>query len=99
MLKGYPIVESNSVPSVTTTGTVTDIVFVDCSQILHASDPVVDIQSSEEASLQMDSAPATPPTPLVSMFQQNMLAIRADQFQFWAKRHTGCVAIITGFAV
>jgi HK97 family phage major capsid protein len=88
-LKGYPWVESNTIPLGT-------MILADCSQILHAADPVVDIEASNEASLQMDSAPATPPTPLVSLWQQNMLGIKAEQYQYWAKRHDGCVAMITG---
>jgi HK97 family phage major capsid protein len=89
-LKGYPVVESTAVLS-------SMIILAECSEILLASDPVVDVTSSEEASLQMDSAPATPPTPLVSMFQQNMMAIKAEQFIYWVKRHTGCVTYISAF--
>ena len=88
-LKGYPWVESNTIPLGTA-------ILVDCSQVLHAADPVVDIEASNEASLQMDSAPATPPAPLISLWQQNMLGIKAEQYQYWAKRHIGCVAVVTG---
>jgi HK97 family phage major capsid protein len=88
-LKGYPIVDSNTIAAGT-------IILVDCSQVLHAADPVVDIEASQEASLQMDSAPATPPAPLISLWQQNMLGIKAEQYQYWIKRHTGCVAVVTG---
>jgi HK97 family phage major capsid protein len=88
-LKGYPIIASNTIPLGT-------IILIDCSQVLHAADPVVDIEASSEASLQMDTAPATPPTPMVSLWQQNMLGIKAEQYQYWAKRHPGCVALITG---
>jgi HK97 family phage major capsid protein len=98
--RGYPIVESNSVPtSGPSPGPAgqTDLVLMDCSQIFHASDPIVDIQASNEASLQMDSAPATPPAPLVSMFQQNMLAIRAEQYQYWVRRHALSVGYVSIF--
>jgi HK97 family phage major capsid protein len=100
MLKGYPIVESNNVPTDTVPNPDTTILaLVDCSEIFHASDPVVDISTSTEASLQMDSAPATPPTTMASMFQQNMMAIKAEQFQYWVKRHAGCATYISGFQV
>ena len=89
-LKGYPIVESTAVPP-------DMIILGDWSQVLHASDPVVDIQSSEEASVQMDSAPATPPTPMVSFWQQNLMGIKAEQYQYWVKRHALCVTYISGF--
>lgn len=96
--RGYPVVETNNVPttSVAPIGQ-TLLILADCSQIFHASDPVVDVQASNEASLQMDSAPATPATPLVSMFQQNMLAIRAEQYQYWVRRHDKSVGYISGF--
>jgi HK97 family phage major capsid protein len=90
-LKGYPVIESNSIP-------VSTVILVECSQVLYASDPVVDIEASQEASLQLDTAPATPPNPVVSLWQQNMLGIKAEQYQYWTKRHDGCVAVGTGIA-
>jgi len=92
--RGYQIVETNNVGAA---AGVTNLILLDCSQIFHAEDPVIDVQASNEASLQMDSAPATPATPLVSMFQQNMLAIRAEQYQYWVRRHDKVVGMITGF--
>jgi HK97 family phage major capsid protein len=88
---GYPIYESNSVP----TG---DLILADASQIFLADDGMVDIETSSEASLQLDSAPATPPTPLVSLWQMNMLGIKAERYMYWVKRHNGCVALISGYA-
>ena len=100
MLKGYPIIESNNIgTNATPDPDTTSIILGDWSQVLYASDPVIDLSSSSEASLQMDSAPATPPTPLVSMFQQNMLAIKAEQYNYWAKRHANAVVVLTGFPV
>jgi hypothetical protein len=88
-LKDYTVIESNSIP-------VSTVILVECSQVPYASDPVVDIEASQEASLQLDSAPATPPNPVVSLWQQNMLGIRAEQYQYWTKRDDGCVAVGTG---
>ena len=45
----------------------------------------------------MDSAPATPPTPLVSLWQQNMLGIKAERFIYWLRRRDGVVQVISGF--
>jgi HK97 family phage major capsid protein len=96
--RGYPVVESNNIfTSVSAPAGQSNIILLDCSQIFHASDPVIDVQASNEASLQLDSAPATPPTPLVSMFQMNMLAIRAEQYQYWVRRHDKAVGYISGF--
>jgi HK97 family phage major capsid protein len=98
LFRGIQIIESNNIPTATdATAGQTDLVLLDCSQIFHASDPVVDVQASNEASLQMDTAPATPPAPLVSLWQQNMLGIRAEQYQYWVRRHDKVVGYISGF--
>src|SRR6185312_4434008 len=97
LFRGIQIIESNNIPTATDVNAgQTDLVLLDCSQIFHASDPVVDVQASNEASLQMDSAPATPPAPLVSLWQQNMLGIRAEQYQYWTRRHDKVVGYISG---
>ena len=43
-----------------------------------ADDGQTMVDTSKEASLQADSAPATPPTPLISLWQQNLLGIKAE---------------------
>jgi HK97 family phage major capsid protein len=95
---GYPILTSNSIPvSTGATPGQTDLILLDASQIFYADDGMVDIETSSEASIQMDTAPATPPTPLVSLWQQNLLGIKAERYQYWTKRHVGCVAYISAF--
>jgi HK97 family phage major capsid protein len=93
-LFGIPVVISGYQ---TVTAGKSSVVLVDQSQLMVADDGQVMIDTSTEASLQMDSAPATPPTPLISLFQQNMLAIKAERFIYWAMRKAGAVQIITGF--
>lgn len=95
--RGYPVITSTTIPLGTPAAGQTFMILLDANEIFHAEDPVVDVQASNEASLQMDSAPATPPTPLVSMFQQNMLAIRAEQYQYWLRRRDATVGMITAF--
>jgi hypothetical protein len=49
----------------------------------------VQIDVSREATLQMDSAPDSPPTAstvMYSLFQNNGVAIRAERYINWAKR-------------
>jgi HK97 family phage major capsid protein len=95
---GYPILTSNSIPVGTGANAgKTSLILLDASQIFYADDGMVDIETSAEASIQMDSAPATPPTPLISLWQQNMLGIKAERYQYWTKRHTGCVGYISNF--
>lgn len=93
-LLGIPVVVSNNV---TVTAGKSSIILVDQSQLMVADDGQVTVDTSTEASLQLDSAPATPPTPLVSLWQQNMLGIKAERYIYWVMRRAGAVQIITGF--
>ena len=63
-------------------------------------DGAVSIDSSTEASLQMDSAPASPAdatTVYVSLFQTNTVALRAERFANW-KRVGASVKYLTAAA-
>jgi len=98
-LAGFPIIESNHVA--TDGAGLTNLILLDASHIFHASDPTIDVTASNEASLRMDTAPTTPPaadtSPLVSLWQQNMLGIKAEQYQYWMRRRDAVVGMITGF--
>jgi hypothetical protein len=68
--------------------------------ILFADDGGVAIDVSREASLQMDSAPASPAdatTVLVSLWQHNMVGLRAERFVNW-KRVGASVKYLTAAA-
>jgi len=91
---GIPVIVSNNV---TVTGGKSSLVLLDQSQLMVADDGQVVIDTSTEASLQSDSAPATPPTPLISLWQQNLLGIKAERFIYWMMRRAGAVQVITGF--
>jgi len=93
-LMGIPVIVSNNV---TVTGGKSSIVLVDQSQLMVADDGQVTVDTSTEASLQADSAPATPPTPLISLWQQNLLGIKAERYIYWLMRRVGAVQVITGF--
>jgi hypothetical protein len=54
------------------------------------------IDSSREATLLMDDAPAGAATR--SMFQNNEIAIRAERYINWAKRRAAAVQYISGAA-
>ena len=69
--------------------------------ILYANDGGVTIDASTEASLQMDSAPMSPAdatTVYVSMFQNNAVAIRGEQFANWKRLGTNAVKYLTATA-
>lgn len=89
-LMGFPFIVSNNVPA-------GELILVDLAEIFFADDGDVAIDASDQASLQMDSAPATPPTPLVSLWQQNMLGIKAERFVYWQRRRLAGVQRISGF--
>jgi len=98
---GWPVITANTSP--TTAGTppapnTSNLILMDQSEVFYASDNGIDIETSTEASIQMNDAPATPPTPLVSFWQQNLIGIKAEEFNYWLRRRDGAVGMITGFA-
>jgi HK97 family phage major capsid protein/HK97 family phage prohead protease len=98
-LEGIPVVTSENI--VAMGGSPTDgypIVAINAPEILLADDGGVEIDISREASLQMNDAPDSPETTstiLVSLWQRNMVAIRAERFITWKKRRTGAVQYIS----
>jgi HK97 family phage major capsid protein/HK97 family phage prohead protease len=97
---GMPVVTSEGVPQ--SGGSPSDgfpIILVNASDVLLADDGQVVIDASSEASLQMDTSPDSPPTSsttMISMWQQNMMAIKAERYINWAKRRPECVGYISG---
>lgn len=93
-LDGVPLIVSNYVPA-DAGGSLFILAFA--SEIYLADDGVVNIDISREASIYMDSAPnATAPTAaqLVSMFQTNQLAVRAERYVHWKKRRPQAVSFL-----
>jgi capsid protein/prohead serine protease len=98
-LSGIPVVASENIPS--TTGSPTEgypIILVKADDILLADDGQVTIDASREASLQMETAPDSPVTGstiMVSLWQQNAIAIKAERFINWTKRRSTAVSYIS----
>jgi HK97 family phage major capsid protein len=90
-LMGIPVVTGPHIANGT-------IILCEQSQVFLADDGQTTIDTSAEASVQMDSAPDTPPTPLVSFWQQNLLGIKAERFIYWMRRRDQAVYVITGLA-
>ncbi len=95
---GMPVVTSESVP---TDSTGAMVILANASDILLADDGQVVIDASREASLQMDDDPTNDsgvptPTQVVSMFQTNSVAIRAERFINWKRRRPTAVAYLSG---
>ncbi|BAO89030.1 phage major capsid protein [Caballeronia cordobensis] len=97
---GLPVVVSSNVPHHASTGesdpATSMIVLMLPSEILMADDGGVALDASREASLQLDSAPVAGATQLVSLWQNNMIALRAERFINWQRRRAQAVAYISG---
>jgi HK97 family phage prohead protease len=94
-LNGMPVLASDYVGDI--------VVLMNASDCYLADDGDIAIDASREASLEMSDAPAhdsVTPTPasLVSMFQTNSVAIRAERVINWLRRRTQSVAYLTGVA-
>jgi len=99
-LEGVPVITSQY----PTAGRVTAVI---APEIYLADDGGIAIDMSREASLEMDTTPSnllndgsSPPvsveSAMVSMFQTNSVAIRAERVITWKRRRTAAVAYQTG---
>ena len=92
---GLPVITSEYVPS-PTAGSY--IFLVNAKDIWLADEGGFTVDMSTEASLEMDSVPTQSsvatvvPTALVSMFQTNSVAFRAERTINWAKARASAVA-------
>lgn len=94
---GIPVVTSRSVPKTTSGGSI--IVLLDASEIFFADDGQVSLDVSNEASVQMDSAPSAGAQSLVSLWQNNLVGIRAERFMNWARRRSAAVTYLDNVPV
>lgn len=77
-------------------------ILVDEAEIYLADDGSVTVDASDVASIQMDDAPTNSSsatvtaTSLVSMWQTNSIALRAERFIWWGARRSGAIQWIDG---
>jgi HK97 family phage major capsid protein/HK97 family phage prohead protease len=76
------------------------IIVLDAMDILLADDGGVDIDVSEQASLQMNTTPGTPGSPvanteMVSLWQANLVGLRVDRYITWKRARQTSVAYIS----
>jgi HK97 family phage major capsid protein/HK97 family phage prohead protease len=98
MLEGIPVIASEYVKAVVGPPAGTNLILVSAEDVLLADDGQATIDASTEASLQMDGAPATPATTTVSLWQSNMIGIRAERFITWLKARSTAAAYVNGVA-
>jgi len=99
---GLPVVLSENIPANPGAGDPlagmgARIILAKASEIMLADDGETLLDASNQASLQMDSAPTNPPvatTVMVSLWQMNLVGIRAERFINWTKRRPGAVQYI-----
>lgn len=96
---GLPVVVSDNIPYTEDSPQEgTPIIFIKASDIMLADDGQVVIDVSREASIQMNDAPDSPAsasTVLVSLWQHNLVGIRAERMVNWAKRRDAAVQMIS----
>lgn len=97
-LLGYPFIASENLPA--TGGSPADgypLIFARAPDIMLADDGQTVLDASNQASVQMDSTPDSPPTAatnLVSLWQMNLTGIRCERWINWKKRRSTAVAFI-----
>lgn len=97
-LKGLPVIDSLSVGTYDQDGAGAGtagkfIALVSGPNVLVADDGQVMLDSSAEASVIMDDAPGVGGT-LTSLWQRNMIGIRAERLIHWLRRRAGGVFVI-----
>jgi len=88
--RGINVIASNAVGG--------NIIAFQPSLILYADDGGVTIDASREASVQMDSAPMSPAdatTVYVSLWQNNLVGLRAERYVNWLRANANAVYYLT----
>lgn len=94
---GIPVITSRSVPKTVSGGSI--IVLLDASEIFFADDGQVMLDVSEQASLQMNTAPSAGAQTLVSLWQNNLIGIRAERYMNWKRRRDTAVTYLDNVPV
>lgn len=88
-LEGYAVVTSMSVPAGV-------VIFLKPNEILLADEGGITLDASREATITMDDGTSPASTTTVSMWQNNMVALRVERYIYWARRRDEAVFYITG---
>ncbi len=96
-LEGIPVITSQHAANQSGAGNL--VIAVNASDIFLSDDGQVTVDASREASIQMLDNPtnnSVTPTAVsvVSMFQTNSIALRAERYINWARRRTGAVSFM-----
>jgi len=84
--QGVPVITSNNVPNAMPVSGDKAIVLTKGSEIFFGLGRSIQMAMSDQAYIQSDNAPNTPPTGGVSLFQQELVALRSTLDVTWARR-------------
>jgi HK97 family phage major capsid protein len=93
-LLGYPVITSQNVVAPDTDGDM--IVFLNQSDVFLSEEGIM-LDASSEASLQFNTTPDNPTsasTVMVSLWQRNMIGLRAERYINWKRRRDAAVGYI-----
>jgi hypothetical protein len=97
-LAGVPVLTTTAATADADSPTSGNMFLIDASQIMLA-DAGVDLDVSQHSTVQMDTAPDSPPTGatvVVSLWQRGLTGLRVRRFIRWQKQTDGAAGYITG---
>lgn len=90
---GLPVLVSNAMTASGSPGEL-QIALVTQEEVSLADEGNISIDMSEQASVQMDDAPSAGAQSLVSLWQMNLLGVRAEQYINWGARRPNNLGIV-----
>jgi HK97 family phage major capsid protein/HK97 family phage prohead protease len=96
-LLGIPVITSQYAATTTTAGSPWGgnlVIVVNADDVFLADDGQVDVAASRDASIEMSGDPEVDTGTVVSMFQSNQIALRAERYINWARARTTAVDFI-----
>jgi HK97 family phage major capsid protein len=93
---GLPVIVSANVPIAGDSTTI--VALVDGNEIFLADDGGITLDTSTEATIQAADNPQTGAQAGTSLWQSNLIGLRANRYASWTRRHTAGVITLTGVA-
>ncbi len=93
VLEGFPVITSQYASVASPVNNM--IILAAANEIFLSDDGQVSIEMSDQASLEMSNNPEGESGTVVSMFQNNLIALRAERYINWAKRRAAAVQYIS----
>lgn len=81
-------------PAITSAAVSTTITLIDPAQVLVADDGGGALEVSRQASVEMETAPGSPATTLVSLWQNNLACLKLSRYVNWQRVRDGAVQIL-----